>query len=471
MKEFARIVKFVLFSMSAGLIQLGSFTLMNELIKLPYWLSYLIALVLSVIWNFTFNRKFTFKSATNIPKAMLLVFLFYVVFTPASTWFEDYLTRLGWNEYLVTFINMFINLILEFLYQRFVVFNKSIDTLKNYKKLIHVQTEKSGHIQGIAIDEKRKYIYCSFTTEFAKFDMKGNKVASVKGLVGHLGCIAYNYEDGKVYGSLEFKHDMIGKSILNNFEGVDVKDGFYIASFDVEKMNALDMDAETSGIMNTVFLKEVTDDYSSGRFGTSGIDGTTFAPEIGKKDGKQYLYVAYGIYSDTGRDDNDCQVVLQYDISSWNEYARPLNQNNMHRCGPEKPDKKYFVYTGNTNFGIQNLEYDPSTGYMIAAVYRGQKEQFPNYKMYVFDCNKESYIGKMPDCDDECEYINLAEIGETDGKIYGFRFDYGSTGIAALGNGYFYISENKEDWEKKIFESDICLYTWDGVTPFVKKQK
>lgn len=127
-KEFIRTLKFIGFSTSAGLIEIGSFTLMNELIGWPHWLCYLIALILSVLWNFTLNRKFTFQSAGNIPKAMALVALFYLVFTPASTWLEHFLTGKGWNEYLVTGINMALNLSLEYLYDRFVVFRNSIDT-------------------------------------------------------------------------------------------------------------------------------------------------------------------------------------------------------------------------------------------------------------------------------------------------------------------------------------------------------
>ena len=129
MKEFLRIVKFVLFSISAGIIQIVSFTLMNELLHLPYWVSYLIALVLSVIWNFTLNRKFTFHSAANVPIAMLKVAAYYAVFTPLSTLLEHYLTdTMHWNEYLVTGINMLINFVTEFLFQRFVVFRNSIDS-------------------------------------------------------------------------------------------------------------------------------------------------------------------------------------------------------------------------------------------------------------------------------------------------------------------------------------------------------
>lgn len=128
-KEFKRTIKYVLIAASAGIIQFGTFTLLNEVFHLDYWLSYLIALVLSVLWNFTFNRRYTFKSASNVPKAMLLVFAYYCVFTPLSTLLEHYLTRrLGWNEYLVTIINMMLNLATEFPFQRFIVFRKTIDT-------------------------------------------------------------------------------------------------------------------------------------------------------------------------------------------------------------------------------------------------------------------------------------------------------------------------------------------------------
>ena len=135
MKEFWRFIKFALFSASAGLIEIGSFALFNEVMHWPYWLSYLVALVLSVVWNFTLNRKFTFKSAANVPIAMLKVALFYAVFTPLSTLLEHQLAgNLGWNEYLVTAINMGLNFVTEFLYQRFFVFGSSIDTQESAKK-------------------------------------------------------------------------------------------------------------------------------------------------------------------------------------------------------------------------------------------------------------------------------------------------------------------------------------------------
>ncbi|MBQ8067244.1 MAG: GtrA family protein [Solobacterium sp.] len=128
MKEFFRFLKFALISASAGLIELGSFTLFNELLHWPYWLSYMVALVLSVVWNFTLNRKYTFQSAADVPSAMLKVALFYAVFVPASTWIEHFMTGMGINEYIVTIGNMLLNFVLEFLYQRYYVFRDSIDT-------------------------------------------------------------------------------------------------------------------------------------------------------------------------------------------------------------------------------------------------------------------------------------------------------------------------------------------------------
>lgn len=131
-KELLRTVKFVLFSLSAAVVQAGSFALLNELLHLPYWVSYLISLILSVIWNFTLNRKFTFHSANNVPIAMLKVAGFYLVFTPLSTWWTAVLTGpgFGWNEYAVLAMTMATNLVTEYLFCRFVVFAGSIDTAK-----------------------------------------------------------------------------------------------------------------------------------------------------------------------------------------------------------------------------------------------------------------------------------------------------------------------------------------------------
>lgn len=127
-QELIRAVKFTLFSASAAIIQVASFALLNEVLNWNYWVCYLTSLVLSVLWNFTMNRKVTFRSANNVPIAMLKVACFYLVFTPLSTWAGDRLNAIGWNEYLVLAISMIANFVTEFLYQRFFVFGASIDT-------------------------------------------------------------------------------------------------------------------------------------------------------------------------------------------------------------------------------------------------------------------------------------------------------------------------------------------------------
>ena len=128
-EELLRAIKFTCFSLSAGVIQIVSDTLLLEVAKLPPWLSYLIALVLSVLWNFTFNRKFTFKSASNVPVAMLKVALFYVVFTPLSTlWTYGLVDVLGVNEYVILVATMLVNFVTEYFYQKYFVFKDALKT-------------------------------------------------------------------------------------------------------------------------------------------------------------------------------------------------------------------------------------------------------------------------------------------------------------------------------------------------------
>lgn len=128
-------VKFALFSASAGIIQITTYALFFEVCHFKEWVAYLISLVLSVLWNFTFNRKFTFKSTNNVPIAMLKVAAYYCVFTPLSTWFTKYATTdLLWNNYLVEVICMLTNFVTEFLFDRFVVFRNSMNTNDVAKK-------------------------------------------------------------------------------------------------------------------------------------------------------------------------------------------------------------------------------------------------------------------------------------------------------------------------------------------------
>ncbi len=129
-KELLRTVKFVLFSISAGAIELASYAVFFDLFHFKEWIAHLLSLVLSVLWNFTLNRKFTFCSASNVPIAMLKVAGFYLVFTPLSTWWTAMLTgsEVGWNGYVVLIMTMLINFVSEYLFDRFFVFGKSIDS-------------------------------------------------------------------------------------------------------------------------------------------------------------------------------------------------------------------------------------------------------------------------------------------------------------------------------------------------------
>ncbi|MFA7190392.1 MAG: GtrA family protein [Sphaerochaetaceae bacterium] len=145
-KVIMQAIKFVLFSASAGLVQTGVFALLHDAVKAfgqSYWPSYLIALVCSVIWNFTLNRNFTFKSAANVPVAMLKILIYYCIFTPLSTWWGDALEAAHWNAYLILFGTMFINMLTEFCVYKFIVFRKTEDTLpKKEREVIRSSNKK-----------------------------------------------------------------------------------------------------------------------------------------------------------------------------------------------------------------------------------------------------------------------------------------------------------------------------------------
>ncbi len=133
-KTLLQALKFTLFSASAGIIQVASCTLFLEALALEYWLSYLISLILSIVWNFTFNRRFTFKSAANVPIAMAKVFGFYLVFTPLSTWLGNMAESASVNEYAVLAVTMLANFVLEFLFCKFVVYRNQEDTAQKKKR-------------------------------------------------------------------------------------------------------------------------------------------------------------------------------------------------------------------------------------------------------------------------------------------------------------------------------------------------
>ena len=127
-KNLWQAVKFTLFSISAGVIQIGSFALLELLVQ-DYWIPYLISLVLSILWNFTLNRRYTFKSAANVPVAMAKVFGFYLVFTPLSTYLGNVAEGHGANDFLILVVTMLANFVLEFLFCKLVVYRGKEDTL------------------------------------------------------------------------------------------------------------------------------------------------------------------------------------------------------------------------------------------------------------------------------------------------------------------------------------------------------
>ncbi|OEJ24254.1 hypothetical protein BGM19_29895 [Streptomyces agglomeratus] len=339
---------------------------------------------------------------------------------------------------------------------------------------------KAGHVQGVAIDRRKGFMYFSFTNLLVKTDLRGNTVGSVSGFTGHLGDLDFNTKDGRVYGSLEYK----------------AAKAFYIAIVDVDRIDRVGMDARTSDVVSTVHLQEVVDDYTADmngdgkfdgdtantpdhRYGCSGIDGVTFGPELDRgsrtKRGKQVLTVAYGIYSNVKRQDNDHQVLLQYDVRKWHRYERPLPESAPHTSGPPDVDGKFFVRTGNTRYGVQNLEYDERTGNWLMAVYKGAKPQFPNYSLFVADGSKRPETGPVTGqpTPERGELLPLLRAGlhHEASDTYGWESG-GQYGLVSLDDGRYYLVEAGTVVEDGVTKQTAraVLHRWTGQppTPFTK---
>ena len=349
-------------------------------------------------------------------------------------------------------------------------------------RAIELPQLKAGHIQGLAVDVEKKCLYVSFTTAFVKVSFSGEVLGTVTGFTGHLGDVAFNHNDGKVYASLEFKGDAIGKSVnalVGDAQGKVAVNRFCVAIIDVQKIQG-GKEFDASAVCEVVSLPTVREDYEADvtltdgrvvrhRHGCSGIDGIAFGPKFGSKRGMEYLTVAYGIYSDVNRDDNDFQVLLQYDVSEWAKYSLPLTAENVvAESGPQLPNLKCLVRTGNTRYGVQNLTHDTSLNLWVMGVYAGEKEQLPNYNVFVVDGDKRpgrrGGLRGVP-------YVKNAELlpvlvhevdasESEDGRADGWYFDYGTTGMAAIGDGYYYICvpySNQHGHGGTVF-----MYKWQG---------
>ena len=334
----------------------------------------------------------------------------------------------------------------------------------------------SGHVQGIAIDRQGGYIYYSFTNLLAKYDFSGNLVGTLVGWTGHLGDLDFNAADGRVYGSLEYKKDK----------------AFYIAVIDVVRIDRVGIEAGEGDILRTVYLPEVAKDYTADvngdgrfdgddgqfrenaaasadhRYGCSGIDGVSFGPAFGRSDGPLLLTVAYGIYGNTTRTDNDHQVLLQYDIAEWARYAKPLVERAPHRSGPAAVQGKYFVRTGNTTYGVQNLAYDAASRRWFMGVYRGKKPAFPNYLLFAVDADTQPRRGDLlgvpaPDGKgwEQAMLLALAGAGLKD-PATGVRGWYhkADVGLQPVGDGLFYLATNSGG--KGAQSADLALMRWDA---------
>lgn len=337
----------------------------------------------------------------------------------------------------------------------------------------------SGHVQGMAVDRRKGFVYFSFTNLLVKTDLAGKPVGSVTGFTGHLGDLDLNTKDGRVYGSLEYK----------------AAKAFYIAIFDGDRITEMDMDAETTGVVSTVHLKEVVDDYTADmngdgvfdgdtaktadhRYGCSGIDGVAFGPAFDdeRRDGgpgpsrTQLLTVAYGVYANTTRQDNDNQVLLQYDIRRWKKYERPLTEADPHTSGPGSPDGKYFSYTGNTTYGVQNLDYDAHSGNWLLAAYKGTKTQFPNYSLFVLDGSKRPVTGPISGqpTPERGRLLPLLAQGlhHPPSGTYGWE-STGQYGLVSLDDGRYYLAEAGTVVEDGVTKQTgrAVLNRWTGSTP------
>lgn len=313
----------------------------------------------------------------------------------------------------------------------------------------------SGHVQGIAVDRRGGYIYYSFTNLLVKYDFAGNLVGTLAGWSGHLGDLDFNSDDGRVYGSLEYK----------------AADAFLVAVIDGGRIVRPGMTMADGDILRAISLPEAAADYAAEghRYGASGIDGVAFGPAFGTRGGQTMLTVAYGIFGDTARRDNDHQILLQYDAAGLARLARPLDEKALHRLRPARMAGKYFVRTGNTRFGVQNLAYDPFLGRWFMGVYAGEKPGFPNYLLFAVDAEARPRRGVLVGVDNGQTgmLLPLADDGLRD-PATGIRgwWQKADVGFQPMGGGFYYIATNARTGQRQTARLTLMCWTGDAAAPF-----
>lgn len=343
-----------------------------------------------------------------------------------------------------------------------------------FPTLIDAGNWPTSHIQGIAYDPVNEVMYHSFTTMLIKTDLHGNVLGTLEGWTGHLGDLDFG-DDGLIYGSLEYK----------------AQNTFYIAVIEGDKITRPGQKlSDDPTVFHTVFLPEATADYvwdatgngfagntgntDDHRFGASGIDGVSFGPAFGETSGPRLLTVAYGIYTNLTRTDNDYQVLLQYDTSEWSDYWTPLNEGAPHTNGPASTASdgyggKFFVYTGNTNYGVQNLEYDEHLERWWMAVYNGSKPAFPNYGLFAVEASTQpvvqSLVGQPVPTTGSVLALPDDGLEHAESGVRGWNFT-GSTGFQGVGNGLYYVVTSWGAGGRQYATLRLTYWTGSETAPF-----
>lgn len=314
------------------------------------------------------------------------------------------------------------------------------------------------HCQGMAIDQKNGYVYYSFTNTFVKCDFEGNAIGSITGIEGHLGDICFNEKDGKVYASL-------------NPEG---KKALYLAIIDVNNLKEMNTDAVKGNLIRTVHLTHVWEDFKAKvknngktynrRYGVSGTDAMCFGPSFETGKG-YYLTISCGTTPQIDRTDNDYQVLVQYDVTSWwSKYGQPLRYDKVHHIGPKEIHGKFFVYTGNTYYGVQTMTYFDELNLWFLNVYVTRKDNFPKYNLFIVDgdIKPQEKALKGQEKKDIQKVLTLYQDGNLDNEtgIYGWKTAEGSRGMEYLFNGLFYVIHPYKTWYGK--QTAVAyLYVWE----------